>query len=272
MKNTVSLLAILAATAFDPGKAGWKMDAEGKIEVKDGNPVWIDGDGSEKTLGADTIVRLNGDAKQLRIAKEAAERKLEAYKDIKDPAAALAAVQKLSEIDQSKLIDSGKLDEVKASITSQFQAQIAEKDKAFNELSSKFDNSQINNLFASSEFIRDRIAVPRDMFEATFKQNVKLKDGQFEFYGRDGNRLMSKTKIGEYADASEALELLVDSHPQKDIILKADVGGGGSGGGGNGGARGAGRTIKRSEWAQLPANQQAEWAKKMGAGEANIVD
>lgn len=274
MKNHVSILSILAATAFAPGdgQPGWKLDATGNFEKgADGNPIYVDASGREMAVDSNTISRLNGEAKTHREAKEKLEAELAKFKDIKDPAAAAAALQKLSEIDQSKLIDSGKLDEVKQQITAQFQQQIAEKDKALSDLQSQFDNAQISNLFAQSDFIRERIAVPRDMFEASFRQNFKIEDGKIVPYGRDGNRLMSKKKLGEFADPQEAFELLVEQHPQKDVILKAtDANGTGNNGGGGG--RGGVRTITREQWEKSAPSAQAELAQKQRAGEIQIVD
>ena len=267
MKKLLTIL--LTATAFD-NKAGWKLDENGKIEVKDGNPIWIEADGTERTLGAEAINNANADAKRARERYEKAEASLKAFEGI-DPAKAKEAIETLGKIDQKTLIDAGKVDEVKAQITQQFTQQIAEKDKAYNDLQSRYDNAQISNFFASSDFLRDRIAVPADMFEATFRQNVKVEEGKLKFFDRAGNPLMSKAKIGEYARADEALELLVDAHPQKEVILKADTGNG-SGSGGGGGNRGGGRTIKRSEFEQMPASRQAEIAAQMGKGEIKVVD
>jgi len=79
---------------------------------------------------------------------------------------------------------------------------------------------------------------------------------------------MSKKNAGEFADPNEALELLVEMHPQKDTILKAS-GAGGSGNNGGGGARGAGRTMKRDDFLALSPADQSTIATK---GETQIVD
>lgn len=263
-----TMLKLLSAVAF--ANPGWKLDADGKIEMKDGNPVWVDANGGEATMNGDTINRLNGEARKLRERAEAAETSLRSFEGL-DPAKAKEALDKLKDIDTSKLIDTGKLEEVKKQISGEYEAKIAEKDKALNSLQSSFDSERINNLFAGSEFIRERIAVPRDMFEATFRNNFKIEDGKITAYGRDGNRLMSKKSVGDYADASEAIELLVEAHPQKDVILRAD-GGSGSGSNGNGGGRGNGRVVKRGDFDKMPPAQQADLATKARTGEVQIVD
>lgn len=267
MKNL--LMTLLAATAFN--NAGWKMDADGKIELKDGNPIWVDANGGEGVINGDTIRNLNGEAKTLRTRAEAAEAKAKAFEGL-DAAAAKEAIDKLSKIDQAKLIDAGKVDEVKAQITAQYTTQLAEKDKALSALQTSYDTERINNLFSGSDFIRERVAMPRDFFEANFRNNFKIEqDGKIAAYDKSGNRVMSEKNIGDFADPNEALELLVNRHPQKDAILKADTGNG-TGNGGNGGTRGQGRFMKRSEFDKLDPVKQSEAAGRMGKGELQIVD
>jgi len=270
MKNILKHinLAILSATAFN--NAGWKMDADGKIETKDGNPVWLDANGGESVMKGDSIARLNSEAKTLREGKEAAEAKLKTFDGV-DPVKAKEAVDKLAQIDQGQLIAAGKVDEVKQQITAQFTAQIAERDKALNDMKSQYDNTVIANVFAGSQFIRENIAVPVDMFEATFKNNFKIEDGKISAYDRSGNRLMSKKNIGDYAEPDEAFSMLVEAHPQRDTILKAS-GNSGTNNDGKGGNNGRVATMRRSEFEALPANKQSEAAGKMGKGEIQIVD
>lgn len=259
---------LLATAAF--ANAGWKIDADGKIEMKDGNPVWVDANGGESVMNGDTITRLNGEAAKLRKRAEDAETVVTKFKDL-DPDAARKAIDMVSKIDAKTLIDAGKVDEVKAEITKQYEMKLGEKDNALKTLQSQFDNERVNNIFAGSDFIRDRVAMPREFFEAAFRSNFKIEDGKAAVYDKAGNRVMSKKNIGEYADPSEALELLVENHPQRDMILKAnDQNGTGSGGGG--GTRGRGASMKRSEFDTLGPMQQAEAAQKMGKGELTITD
>lgn len=260
---------LLNSTAYDNGTA-WKTDDNGGLVLKDGNPVYVDSTGAEKYVDLKTITRLNGEAKQHREKWESLESKMKDFEGL-DPKKAREALEIASKIDAKQLIDAGKVDELKNQITQQFTTQITEKDKAYQELQGKYDNMIVNNVFANSEFIRNSIAVPRDMFEATFRNNFRVENGEVVVYGKDGNRLLSKEKAGEYATPDEALRILVDSHPQKDIILKADVGNG-SGNTGSGGGHGGGRTMKRAEFEKLPPIKQAEFAAKMRSGEMKLVD
>lgn len=257
--------------AFDPGKAGWKLAADGKtIEMKDGNPIWIDANGGESMMAGDAIATRNREAKELRIRAETAEATVATFKDI-DPVAAKKAIDLVKNIDAKKLIDAGEVDKVRNEISQQFTVQLGEKDKAIQSLTGNLESLQINNIFAQSDFIRDSIAVPRDMFEATFIRNFKIVDGKPQAFDKAGNRIMSKQRIGEYAEPGEALEILVDQHPQKATILKAagHSGGGNNGGGGN---RGGVRTITRADFEKLQGPQAAAAAAEMGKGQLNVVD
>lgn len=248
----------------------WKFDDNGNIVMKDGNPVYVDTAGDEKIVMVDTIARLNKEAKDHRVAKEEALERLKAFEGI-DPVKAREALDTVGKLDASKLIDAGKVDEVKNQITSQFQTQLSEKDKALGDLQSKYDSMVINNVFANSEFIRNNVAVPRDLFEAKFRGNFKVEKGEVVVYGNDGNRLYSKERAGEYATAEEGLRILAESHPSRDTILRANPASG-SGSDQSAGGNGGGRYLKRAEFEKLSPAKQAEYATKIRNGEIKLTD
>lgn len=271
-----ALLTSTTPIAFESGKPGWKMDGD-KIAVDgSGNPIYINAAGEEKAVQGDTIANLNSEAKGHRTAKENAEAELAKYKDANgkliDPTIAKKAIETVGNIDAKKLIDSGEVEKVRETMRAEFAGQIDEYKKTIDNLSGDVTNLRVDKVFSSSDFLRDGLAVPRDMFEATFGKNVKIgTDGKPEFYGRDGNRIMSKQNVGEYASGDEALKLMVEQHPQKDVILKAQQEGG-SGNGGGGGARGQGRVMKRSDFDALDPGAKAQAAQAMGKNELQIVD
>lgn len=271
IKQQLNFKHLLVHVAAFDNTAGWKMNTEGTaVEINDGNPVWIGADGKEMVVKGDTLNQLRGEATNHRTAKEAAEAKLKEYDGL-DAKAAREAIEKLKGVDLTKMIESGKLDEVKSQLTKEFNNQITEKDKAYGDLNSKYESLLINNVFNGSEFVRNNLAIPQDMFQAYFRDSFKIENGQIAAYGKDGNRLMSKKNVGEFATPEEALELLVDMHPQKDIILKADLGRG-SGSNGGGGNAGGIRNIRRSEFEKLPAIKQAEISSKVRNGEIKLID
>lgn len=264
-----ALLASISALAFE-NKAGWKLDESGKVETKDGNPIWINAEGAEQVMAGDSITRLGGEARDHRIRAEKAEKALEVFKDI-DAEAAKKAIDTVGKLDAKKLIDAGEVDKVREQISGEYKTQLTEKDAALAKANQSLSDMRVNSVFATSDFIRDRVAMPRDFFEAAMRGNFKDEDGKVIAYDRSGNKLMSKKNIGEYAAPDEALELLVEMHPQKDTILKAS-GAGGSGSGGGGGGRGGGRTVSRADFAAATPTQQADLAAKQAAGEVVITD
>lgn len=248
----------------------WKFDDNGNIVMRDGNPVYVDSNGDEKTVAVDTISRLNREAKDHREAKEAALAKLKAFDGL-DAAKAREALEKVSKYEHQIKLDEGKLDEVKNAITTQYEAQLDEKTKALTELQTRFDNMLISNVFANSDFIRDNVAIPRDMFEATFRHNFHVEDGKVTVYDNDGNRLYSKERSGEPATPEEGLRILTEARADRDSILRANVGSG-SGNSGRGGGNGGGRYIKRSDYEKLPASEKLEYSKKITKGEMVLTD
>jgi len=265
MKNK---LPFILSNLLVHDNSGWKLDDDGHVVMKDGNPVYLNG-GNEMTVRGDTISQLNGEAQRHREEKQALEKKLKAYDGL-DAEQARQAITKLADVDLSKMIDKGEIDKVKAQIQSEYNTLMEEKDGAIGKLQSEIDGMKIDSIF-NSKFVQESVAVPHDMFQASFRNNFKVEDGKINAYDKSGNRLMSKEHIGEPASPEEALKLLVDAHPQKDTILKADIGNG-SGSNGSGGNRGTGRILKRAEYDKLPPVKQAELAGKMASGELQIVD
>lgn len=261
--------------AFDGGKAGWKLDKDGKIEMKDGNPIYLDSAGNEMTVEGGTIARLNSEAKTHREAKEKAEGELAKFKGadgkLIDPAIAIKAIETVGKLDAKKLIDSGEVDKLKDTIKTEFTAQIAERDTKLAEAQKTIDTMTLDKAFSSSKFIADRIAVPAEMFQATFAKNFKVENGKVIPYDNAGNVVNSSKRIGEVADLDEAFEKIVESYPYKDTILKApDKAGSGNGGGG--GARGGGRFISRADFEKLDPGKAAETAAAVSKGEITITD
>jgi hypothetical protein len=270
--NRVALLSTTAARAFETGKPGWKMDGDKLALDGNGNPIYVKADGTEQSVQGDTISNLNAEAKTHRTAKETAETALAKYKDesgkLIDPEIAVKAVKTVAGLDAKTLIDAGEVDRVKETIRNEFTGQLTEAQRAIEERDNRINGMMVDGVFKGSEFIAERVAMPRDFFEAAMRSNFKVEEGKVAAYDRSGNRLMSKKNVGEYADPNEALELLVEMHPQKDTILKAPAAGG-SGNGGGGGNRGRGATMRRSDFEALPPGEQAAVATK---GEVQIVD
>lgn len=211
------------------------VEVNGKqyAELDNGQPVYIHADGSEVPFDAPgtvaTITRLNGEAKTHREAKQDALSKLSAFSGITDPAAALAALDTLSKIDQKKLIDAGEVDRVRDQIGKAFQTQLDEANTRNQTLEQQLYGEKIGGSFARSKFIAEKLAIPVDMVQATFGDRFKIEDGQIVPHDKDGNKIFSRSRPGEIADFEEGIELIVDSYAHKDNIMKANhQSGGGS--------------------------------------------
>jgi len=245
------------------------VEIEGKTyaEVQDGNPVYIHDDGKESPFdakaAADTITARNGEAMRHRKEAEAAANALKAFEGITDPAAARKALETVQNLDQSKLVEAGKVEEIKAAaikaVEDQYKPVIEERDS----LKSLLDKEIRGGSFARSKFAEEKVAVPRHMLERTYGDNFKVEGGKLVPYDANGNKIFSRAKPGEVAEFDEALEHLIAADPYRDSILKGDIkGGGGAGQGGQGG--GAGPRISQAAFDALPPKERAAVATKPG--------
>lgn len=267
-KNTVrlALLTSTVAMGFD-----WKMDGDKLATDGDGNPVWINGD-KELTVKGDTISSLQGEAKTQRQFREKAEAALAKFNGIDDPDAARTALETVRDIDTSKLINAGKLDEVRQQMTQQFEGRIKEANDAREAALQRADNVLLDSAFNGSEFARERLAVPVEMVRATFGKQFKIEDGKIVATNSNGDPIYSDKDMGHLASFDEALEKIVGGYKYKDSILKAPDAGSGTGGSGGGGQRGQGRSMTMSQFENLNPIQKAEFAGKVASGEASLSD
>jgi hypothetical protein len=259
------------------------LDENGNVVVRNGKPVYVQDDGKEVEFDAagtiNTITRLNNEAKTHREGKEAEaaarktlEEQIKVFEGL-NPEEAKKALAKLKTIDEGKLIDSGKVDEVRAAAVKEYEARIQamtgthtselEKMKAANEaLSNHLNNEIIGGSFSRSKVIQEKLAIPADLVQAKFGNAFKVVDGKLVAVGADGNTMYSRARPGEMADFDEALEMLVDQYPNRDRILKSSgaSGSGASGGSGNGG-NGGKNSITRAQFDQMQPRAQMEHIK-----------
>lgn len=276
MKNSfllsASILAILPLV-FNPGK-GWKKDDDGNLVLVDGNPVYVDGQGAELTVNESTISTLNGESKSHREAKEAAEAQLRKFDGI-DPVKAKEALKTVENLDAGKLVEAGEVEKLRAEITREvtetFTEQVSTANSTNETLQKQNDSLRLDIAFSGSQFIKDRIAAPPDMFRKTFGENFKTEDGKIVAYDASGNKIYSKKNMGQLAGFDEAVEIIVNNYSSKDDILR-DPSHSGSGNNGGGGQRGGGRQINRSDFEKLSPAEQSETAQAVGKGEMTITD
>ena len=226
-----------------------KLDDQGHAVLQDGMPVYVYEDGKEVPFDAPAamskIGELNKENKGHRERAEKAETSLKVFEGL-DPETARKALETVKNLDDKKLIDAGKVDEIKAEVTAAwkmqleeqtkgFQAKLDEKDKLIGDRDGQIYSLMVTGQFSRSQFIADKIAVPVGMMEATFGPSFKVEEGRVVAY-QNGNKIYSRQKPGELADFDESLEILVDAFPQKEQILKG-TGNSGTGAAGDTGTR-----------------------------------
>lgn len=220
-----------------------KLDENGHVVVQEGKPVYVHDDGKEVVFDApgtvSTITRLNAEAKSHRERAETAEKTLKGFDGIADPAAARNALDVVSKLDQKKLVDAGEIDTVRNEISKAFQTQLDEANGKAQTYEQQLYAEKIGGSFARSKYIADKLAVPVDMVQATFGQNLKIEEGKVVAYDTQGQKIFSRSRPGELADFDEAIETLVSQYPHRDHILKSSNANGGGAQGGDGGNSGA---------------------------------
>lgn len=248
-----------------------KLDDQGHVVVQDGKPVYVHEDGKEVAFDApgtvSTISRLNGEAKSHRERAEAAEQAMKGFEGITDPAAALKALSTVKNLDDKRLVDAGEVEKVKAEAIKAIEDRYAPMVKENETLKGQLNSHLIGGAFASSKFIAEKFAAEGpagvEIARALFGNSLKVEDGKVVGYDQSGNKLYSRARPGELASAEEAIELLVDSYPHKNSILKGSgANGGGAGhGGGNGGGK---KTMSREQFNQVDPAMRAQFLKEGG--------
>lgn len=255
-----------------------KLDAEGHVVVQDGKPVYVADDGKDVAIDVPTtvatITRLNGEARDHRVAKEAAEAKLKAFEGIEDGEAARKALEVVKNLKDGDLVQAGKVEEIKAAAAKAAKEQveaaarasaekIAELEKTNGTLQSSLYDEKIGGSFSRSKFIADKVAIPADLLQAQFGRNFKVEDGKVVARDANGNPIYSRAKPGEIADFDEALETIISGYAHRDSILKG-TGNSGSGARDANGGNGGGKTMSRKEFDALdPAGKAKTMADKV---------
>lgn len=249
-----------------------KLDEKGNVVLANGLPVYVHADGREIPFdapGAMTkISELQTEAKNHRTAKEEAEAKVLAYKDIPDPVAAIAALALVKNIDDKKLVDAGKVEEIKRAATAAYEEKLRAAETAsaarINELEAKskgfetqLHNEIVGGSFARSKYIAEKVAIPSDMLQAMFGPRFSVDAGKMMAKDAAGNRIYSQITPGADPGFDEAIEIIIAGYPNKAQILKG-TGAQGSGAHGGGGTRADGKkTMTRAAFEQLPQESRS---------------
>ena len=262
------------------------VEIEGKTyaEVAEGRPVYVNDDGEETGYDGEDLaaqlVTANSEAAGRRHDLARTKEQLKRYEGIEDPAAAIAALETVKNLDDKRLIDAGQADEVRTAAVSateerwqnkwkqEHEPVVAERD----ELQAKLHRETIGNRFAQSSYISEKVVSPREMVQAYFSDAFVFEDGKVFAKYANGETVYSKSNPGQLAEFDEALEILIKGSPFRDQILKGD-GKRGSGAPGPGGVQTAGgeKVMTRADANNLALNNPNEMAKRMRDG-WSVVD
>lgn len=222
-----------------------KVDGNGNAVLQDGKPVYIHDDGKEVAIDVPATISkigaLNKEAQGHRERAEKAEKELKSFEGISDPDAARKALKTVENLDHKKLVDAGDVEKVKSeaikAVRQEYDPIVKERDG----LKIQLETHLVGGAFSRSKFISERFAAEGpagvEIAQALFGSRLKVEDGKVVGYDAQGNKLYSRSRPGELADAEEAIELLVDAYPYKDTILKS------SGASGSGAAPSGGQGV-----------------------------
>lgn len=243
----------------------WKLKTEenGTLVVQDGRPVYVDeATGQEAALD---VNQLHG--KVLQLTKEAKDRRLEAeslstrltdlrskFEGVEDldsfVAEAKTALDRVKDLDAEKLLDSGKVDRIKADMTAAFdekakkaaakyEALMKEREEALARKDSHIRQLIVGSKFATCDLfsgVDPKTTLPAAIAESYFGKHFRVeeKDSNVRVvaYDHAGEVIQSRERPGEEASFEEAIQILFDRFPDRDKLLRAQ---GGSGSGSTGG-------------------------------------
>lgn len=251
-----------------------KLDDKGNVVLQDGKPVYIHDDGKEIAFDAPATVakigQLNKEAQGHRERAEAAEAAYKPFKDagLTDPALAVKALATVKNLDDKKLVDAGEVEKVKAQAIKSVEDKYAPTIEKVKTLESQLNTHLIGGAFAQSKFIAEKLAAEGpagvEIARALFAGQLKVEDGKVVGYDKSGNKLFSRVRHGELADAEEAIEQMVDAYPHKAHILKGSGAKGGGAQNGNGGVQGGSKTVTRAQFDGYSPTERMAFSKDGG--------
>ena len=188
-----------------------KLDDAGNAVLKDGNPVYVTGEGKEIALDAGSLYAT---VAELGVAKISDAQKLEQAK---------AQLKKFEGIDLEKI---NKTVATADETSKAFQTKLDEAEAARKALETQLSTRIKSGMFASSAFIGAKRPenLPNDYYEAVFSNNFKVgADGTVEAFDAAGKPIMSRSNPAQMAGFDEAIEHLISAHPQAASLIKGTV-------------------------------------------------
>ena len=229
----------------------WKLKQlqNGNFEVRDGKPVFVDDEsGSEVafdyTEHVNKVHSLNEENKTTRQKFEAKYNSLKQFEGMSleeiqknaDAAKTLENIEALKkgELDKlSKTFQANHEEEVRRITTAaqNRERELLEEGAAKDQ---RFNNLTLDNAFTGSQFLKARAGTSVSLIRSHFAPHFKVEaNGTIVGYDSNGDKILSKKNVTRDADFDEALQILAEAHPDRDLFLKPiEKSGGGMSGGG----------------------------------------
>lgn len=225
---------------------------DGNIKVGEGgNPLVQEEGGEPYELDAmhlkSKVNELNEEAKKHRLTAKEAQEQLEQFQGIDDPKKAREALKTVQNLEDKKLIDAGEAEKLKQQVQEEYEQKIQGYEQSLSERDQQIHKLVVSNAFANSKTINEKTILPPDVAEAYFGRHFQVENGQAVAYDDNGKPIHSREKPGEPAPFDEALDYLVENHPQRDRLIKGNPGGSGSPPGG-GSPGGGGEAMSRQDF------------------------
>ena len=207
-------------------------------------------DGVEVETGLDAIhlyskvPSLMAEAKGHRLAAEEANKVINLFKEreVGDIPAfleeALAALETVGNLEEGKLVDAKKIEEIKLQAQENIKLKLEEKEKAYKDGTAKLENLlkkadrniydlMVRDKIQTSTFVKEKWNGTVESAYRYWKDQIKVEPHdtvqdklQVVCYYTNGEKVMSQEKIGEPADLDEALSLLVSKDADSDSLLR----------------------------------------------------
>ena len=229
------------------------LTENGNVKIKDGMPLVVDDETEapeEMILDGiglyNKVPALQNEAKTHRLKLKDTKEALKKYEDlgIEDVESfpdwkkkAQKALETTKNLDESKLIEAGKVEEIKASVKAeadeaykkfekQSKERVAELEKAINQKDTTVRSLMVDDRFNTSAYISNDLVITPKMARKIFGENFKVEQGEngkAKTIGYiDGEPIMSRTKMGDYAPFDEALQTMIDSDADADAYKRAN--------------------------------------------------
>lgn len=233
--------------AKEAAEAQAKADAEAKaaeeakkaresLKNKSDDDDDDDDAGKAKSKVSDETAKLLKEVMKLKEkakAEEDARKKLEdQYKGI-DLDAARAALKAAEEAEHKELEKKGEYDRLLAkqrekseALLEAANARIKEMESKLSEAAKAVDELSLGNAFANSKFIQEKLALTPNKTKALYSSHFEIEDGKLIAYDKpkgSPNRTALIDARGDNLTFEEAISEIINSDPDKEYLLKADV-------------------------------------------------